>query len=165
MSAASRQKPPRPLVLQVRSLAYGVQCFFLGNKFFEEPASYIADNDSDMIWALDWLDSRVPTAEVLSARKKMPSQCDVTYLRPGAHENPFMIVHTLDSGHETVTQGPWCILMTANSLKSMALVVQSFFVNFMGIDQPLRDNGFFFSGNPKAKFIGRRNTHPHTGKT
>ena len=165
MSAASRQKPPRALVLQVRSLAYGVQCLFLGNKIFEEPASYLGDNDSDMIWSVDFLDNRAPTAEVQSTRARMPAQCDVQYLRPGANENPLMIVHTSDSGHETVIPGPWCVLMTANSLIVMALVIQSFFVNFMGINQPLRDNGFFFSGNPKAKFIGRKNRHPQTNKT
>ena len=165
MTAVARQRPPRALVLRVRSLGYQVQCLFVGNKIFEEAASYVADNDQDIIWAVDFLETRAPTPEVLSARAEMPSSSQVLYLRPAAQDNPMLITHTNDEGHEMLVQGPWSVLMTADSFKSMAKVVQSYFVNFMGIHKPLRDNGFYFNGNPKAKFVTRKNRHPQINKT
>ena len=73
MTAVARQKAPRALVLRVRPLGYQVQGFLLGNKIFEEPATYVADNDQDMMWSVDWLDNRPPTAEVMATRAKLPA--------------------------------------------------------------------------------------------
>ena len=69
----------------------------------------MADNDPDMIWSVDFLESRTPTAEVLLALSTNPANSSVQYLRPGAQEHPLMILHTTDDGHESAVEGPWMV--------------------------------------------------------
>ena len=138
---------------------------FLSNRLFHDPANYSPENDNEMLWAVDWMPSRAPTMEVTTARSQMPPHSDVNYLRPGASENPLLVSTCSSNGDELIVDGPWTVLMEAVGWKDMGTVLMSFFTEYMGIGKPLKDGHFFWNGNPKSKFVTRKNRNPHNGKT
>ena len=95
----------------------------------------------------------------------MPPHSDVNYLRPGASENPLLVSTCSSNGDELIVDGPWTVLMEAVGWKDMGTVLMSFFTEYMGIGKPLKDGYFAWNGNPKSKFVTRKNRNPHNGKT
>ena len=129
-------------MLRLEHLPQGIQAVFLSSRLFKDPGNYSAEHDSDMIWAVDWMDSRPPTLEVGFAKSNMPSHSEIHYLRPGSSENPLLLTTTGSNGDEFTIDGPWCLLMEAVSFKDMGLLTKSFFEDYMGLGKPLKDGTF-----------------------
>ena len=138
---------------------------FVSAKLFRDPSNYSAEHDQDMIWAVQWINNREPTLEVSAARNRMPRHSECYYVRPGANENPYLLSSTTSTGDETIIDGPWCVSMQTVSFADMAELIQIFFEDYMGIGKPQRDGSFTWSGNPRQKFVMRRNRNPNNGKS
>ena len=95
----------------------------------------------------------------------MPANTDVQYLRPGSQDNPFLLTETTNHGEELTVDGPWCIRMMAPTYGDMTQVIKAFFEGFMGIYKPVKNNTFYWNGQPRAKFITRKNCNPNNNKT
>ena len=148
------RKAPSSLLLRVQTEATHATATLAASKTLEAP--FDGSEDKTLIFCADLMPNRAATPESLALRAGIPPNCTIQYLQPRHQDNPLAVSSISDDGYENVVQGGWCVLMSAPSLVSLALVISGFFTLYMGIGQPIRDNGFLHS-KATHKYITRKN--------
>ena len=152
--AMATRKAPSSLLLRVQTEATHATAALAASKTLEAP--FDGSEDKTVIFCADLMPNRAATPESLALRAGIPPNCTIQYLQPRHQDNPLAVSCISDDGYENVVQGGWCVLMSAPSLVSLALVISGFFTLYMGIGQPIRDNGFLHS-KATHKYITRKN--------
>ena len=161
----AKTKPATALTLQLEHIPQGIQAILVSNRSFKDPAGYSAENDQDMMWAVDWMENREPTEGIGLTKANMPPHSHIQYVKPSSSDNPLQLTHTDSNGNEHTMEGPWCLVMEAVNWEDMSLLVKAFFGDFMGIGKPQKDGGFSWNGNKTSKYITQKNPYPQQTKS
>ena len=160
MSVSS--KAPTALVLQVQATPIQASGFMVAERYFTD-MNYDAANDQAMIWCRNLTVGSEPTAEVAALQSALPLHADVHYYMPRNQDNPTSYQQVADNGYEDSVPGAWCCAFTAQNLPDLKKVLGAFFQEYMGINMPVRDNGFVHQSQ-RHTFITRKNKTPQGRK-
>ena len=166
--AGVETKPATPLLLQVSTRDIQATATLLSGRWVDSHGAE-ANIDKDFIWCTELLESRQTTRDVSvdSMRRALPPHANIDYYHPRHIENPTAIVRVNDeTGDEESLPGTWCLLMRAQTAEALFHTIAVFFTMYMGLQQPIRDNGFVHEkstpGAPVKKYIVRKNKKTQT---
>ena len=152
---SGRVRPPTGLLLQIQSQTAYASAILAASKILED-INYDGSEEKALIWCSDLMPNRPPTKESLALRSALPPNSSIQYLQPRHQDNPLAVSNITDDGSENFVSGGWCVVMNAPTLGSLAQVITAFITAYMGIGQPIRDNGFVHASQ-KHKYVTLRN--------
>ena len=152
---SGRVRPSTGLLFQIQSQTAYASATLAASKILED-INYDGSEDKAPIWCSDLMPNRPPTKESLALRSAIPPNSSIQYLQPRHQDNPLAVTNITDDGYENFVSGGWCVVMNAPTLGSLAQVITAFITAYMGIGQPIRDNGFVHASQ-KHKYVTRKN--------